>query len=234
MIWPKYKLKYNSFDVYHMKHNYAQEWTVSELWAIKKKALFWKMSVFIFLQAIPLFKEHVLVGNALDWQKFNWHKSHRRNGDPQLKHNHSKQHTLLFSFVSMFTPKLWFSLWFVPLASISINHLLAKHPVLKESSIPLNKGSSDSMFGTIYFKNVHQFCGIWKTSFLRSLTLGAIGAKTRFFKMWPKSTHDQKLEIFYSLRPEDRQYGSNEPKKCEIGPVVFSNVHFKVFKSYFI
>ena len=52
--------------------------------------------------------------------------------------------------------------------------------------------------------------------------------------MWLKSTHDQKLEIFYSLRPEDGLHGSNETKKCEIGPVVFSNVHFKVFKSSFI
>ena len=66
------------------------------------------------------------------------------------------------------------------------------------------------------------------------MTLGAIGAKTRFFKMWPKSTHDQKLEIFYSLRPEDGLHGSNETKKCEIRPVVSSIVHFKVFKSYFI
>ena len=47
MIWPKYKLKYNSFDVYHMKHNYAQKWTVSELWAIKKKHFFEK-SQFLF------------------------------------------------------------------------------------------------------------------------------------------------------------------------------------------
>ena len=37
---------------------------------------------------------------------------------------------------------------------------------------------------------------VWKTSFLRSLTLGAIGAKTRFFKMWPKSTHDSKTWNF--------------------------------------
>ena len=71
-----------------------------------------------------------------------------------------------------------------------------------------------------------------KKYFLRSLTLGAIGAKTRFFKMWPKSMHDQKLEIFYSLRPEDGLYGSNEPKKCEIRPVVSSIVHFKVVKFY--
>ena len=73
-----------------------------------------------------------------------------------------------------------------------------------------------------------------KNIFPSNLTLGAIGAKTRFFKMWPKLTHDQKLEIFYSLRPEDGLYGSNEPKKCEIRPVVSSIVHFKVFKSYFI
>ena len=46
--------------------------------------------------------------------------------------------------------------------------------------------------------------------------------------------HDQKFGTFYSLRPEDGLYGSNETKKCEIQPVVFSNVHFKVFKSYFI
>ena len=52
--------------------------------------------------------------------------------------------------------------------------------------------------------------------------------------MWLKSTHDQKLEIFYSLRPEDGLHGSNETKKCEIRPVVSSIVHFKVFKSYFI
>ena len=42
------------------------------------------------------------------------------------------------------------------------------------------------------------------------------------FKMWLKSTHDQKLEIFYSLRPEDGLHGSNETKKCEIRPVVSS------------
>ena len=46
--------------------------------------------------------------------------------------------------------------------------------------------------------------------------------------------HDQKFEKFFRPRPEDRQYGSNEPKKCEIHPVVSSIVHFKVFKSYFI
>ena len=46
--------------------------------------------------------------------------------------------------------------------------------------------------------------------------------------------HDQKFDNFYSLRPEDRQCGSNEPKKSEIRPVVSSIVHFKVFKSYFI
>ena len=43
---------------------------------------------------------------------------------------------------------------------------------------------------------------------------------------------DKKFDNFYSLRPEDRQYGSNEPKKCEICKVVSSIVHFKVFKSY--
>ena len=90
------------------------------------------------------------------------------------------------------------------------------------------------MFVTIYFENVLQFCGIWKKYCLRSLTLGAIGSKTWFFKMWPKSMHDQKFGTFYSLRPEDGLYGSNEPKKCEIRPVVSSIVHFKVFKSYFI
>ena len=90
------------------------------------------------------------------------------------------------------------------------------------------------MFVTIYFENVLQFCGIWKKYCLRSLTLGAIGAKTWFFKMWPKSMHDQKFGTFYSLRPEDGLYGSNEPKKCEIRPVASSIVHFKVFKSYFI
>ena len=46
--------------------------------------------------------------------------------------------------------------------------------------------------------------------------------------------HDQKFENFFRPRPEDRQYGSNEPKKCEIHPVVSSIVHFKVFKSSFI
>ena len=110
---------------------------------------------------IPLFKEHVLVSYALDWQKFNWHKSHRQNGDRQksnwqngnrqLTHNHPKQHTLLFSFFSMSTHKVEFPLQFVPLASISINHLLAKHPVLRNlpSSIPPNKRLFDSMFATI-------------------------------------------------------------------------------------
>ena len=90
------------------------------------------------------------------------------------------------------------------------------------------------MFVAIYFENVLQFCGIWKKYFLRSLTLGVKGAKTRFFKMWPKSMHDQKFEKFFRPRPEDGLYGSNEPKKCEIRPVVSSIVHFKVFKSYFI
>ena len=90
----------------------------------------YKLSNFITYKPIPLFKEHVLVGNALDWQKFNWHKSHRRNGYPQLTQKDSTQHTLLFSFVSMSTHKLEFPLQFVPLASISINHLLAKRPVL--------------------------------------------------------------------------------------------------------
>ena len=46
--------------------------------------------------------------------------------------------------------------------------------------------------------------------------------------------HDQKFEKIFRPRPEDGQYGSNEPKKCEIRPVVSSIVHFKVFKSYFI
>ena len=46
--------------------------------------------------------------------------------------------------------------------------------------------------------------------------------------------HDQKFEKFFRPRPEDGLYGSNEPKKCEIRPVVSSIVHFKVFKSYFI
>ena len=87
-----------------------------------------KLCKFIYsYKPIPLFKEHVLLGNALDWQKFNWHKSHQQNGDRQMTHNHLKTHTLLFSFVSMSTPKLWL----VPLASTLINHLLAKHPVLK-------------------------------------------------------------------------------------------------------
>ena len=90
------------------------------------------------------------------------------------------------------------------------------------------------MFVAIYFENVLQFCGIWKKYFLRSLTLGVKGAKTRFFKMWPKSMHDQKFEKIFRPRPEDGLYGSNEPKKCEIRPVVSSIVHFKVFKSYFI
>ena len=46
--------------------------------------------------------------------------------------------------------------------------------------------------------------------------------------------HDQKFEKIFRPRPEDGLYGSNEPKKCEIHPVVSSIVHFKVFKSYFI
>ena len=46
--------------------------------------------------------------------------------------------------------------------------------------------------------------------------------------------HDQKFDIFFTPRPEDGLHGSNETKKCEIGQVVFSNVHFKVFKSSFI
>ena len=78
------------------------------------------------------------------------------------------------------------------------------------------------------------FAEFEKNIALEVLTVEAIGAKTRFFKMWPKSMHDQKFGTFYSLRPEDGLYGSNEPKKCEIRPVVSSIVHFKVFKSYFI
>ena len=35
--------------------------------------------------------------------------------------------------------------------------------------------------------------------------------------------HDQKFDNFFSLWPEDGLYGSNETKKGEIGPVVFSN-----------
>ena len=46
--------------------------------------------------------------------------------------------------------------------------------------------------------------------------------------------HDQKFEKIFRPRPEDGLYGLNEPKKCEIRPVVSSIVHFKVFKSYFI
>ena len=64
------------------------------------------------------------------------------------------------------------------------------------------------------------------------LTLGAIGAKTRFFLKCGLNRCTTKT--FYSLRPEDRLYGSNETKKCEVGPVVFSNTHFKVFKSSFV
>ena len=137
----------------------------------------------------------------------------------------------------MFTPKLWFSLWFVPLAPISINHLLAKYPVLKESFI---FNSTKQMFiwfhvcHYLFLKMCFRFAEFWKKSFLRSLTLGAMGAQTRFFKMWPKSMHDQKFEKNFRPRPEDGLYGSNEPKKCEIRPVVSSIVHFKVFKSYFI
>ena len=135
------------------------------LWVISysKKALFWKKVRFYFfinLQAdSPVGKEHVLVGNALDWQKFNWHKSHRRNGDPQLKHNH-----LLFSLASFqCSPQnsdfpFGLSPWLQSQLTICF----------KTSSFKgLNKGSSDSMFVTIYFKNVLQFCWIWKTSFLR-------------------------------------------------------------------
>ena len=42
------------------------------------------------------------------------------------------------------------------------------------------------------FKMCFSFAEFEKTlSF--EVTLGAIGAKTRFFKMWPKSMHDQKF-----------------------------------------
>ena len=52
------------------------------------------------------------------------------------------------------------------------------------------------MFVTIYFENVLQFCGIWKNIAFEVLTVEAIGAKTWFFKMWPKSMHDQKIWHF--------------------------------------
>ena len=75
----------------------------------------------------------------------------------------------------------------------------------------------------------------FKNSFLRSLTIRSIvGAKTRFFKMWHiNRLHDQKFEKFFRPRPEDGLYGSNEPKKCEIRPVVSSIVHFKSFQVLF-
>ena len=44
----KWQWKYNSFDVYHMKHNYVQKWTVSEQSAIKKRLFFFKKSPFLF------------------------------------------------------------------------------------------------------------------------------------------------------------------------------------------
>ena len=66
-----------------MKHNYAKKWIVSEQSAIQKRYFFEKSPFLFFYKPIPLFKEHVLVGNALDWQKFNWHKSHLQNGDRQ-------------------------------------------------------------------------------------------------------------------------------------------------------
>ena len=45
--------------------------------------------------------------------------------------------------------------------------------------------------------------------------------------------HDQKFEKIFRPRPEDRQYGSNEPKKMRNPPGSFLNRAF-LFKSYFI
>ena len=153
------------------------------------------LSISIIYKPIPLFKEHVLLGNALDWQKFNWHKSHQQNGDRQMTHNHLKNtHSSHLALGSMSTPKLWL----VPLASTLINHLLAKHPVLKSIfhlQFHKTKVHADSMFVAIYFENVLQFWrNLKKNISFECLTLVVKGAKTRFFKMWPKSMHDQKFE----------------------------------------
>ena len=45
--------------------------------------------------------------------------------------------------------------------------------------------------------------------------------------------HDQKFGTFYSLRPEDGLYGSNEPKKCKIRPGSFLNRAFQSFQVLF-
>ena len=36
----------------------------------KKGTFSWKIRFYFSYKPIPLFKEHVLLGNALDWQKF--------------------------------------------------------------------------------------------------------------------------------------------------------------------
>ena len=51
--------------------------------------------------------------------------------------------------------------------------------------------------------------------------------------MWPKSMHDQKFGTFYSLRPEDGLYGSNEPKKMRNPPGSFLNRAFQSFQVLF-
>ena len=57
---------------------YERLWVIG----IQKKVLFPENPFLFSYKPIPLFKEHVLLGNALDWQKFNWHKSHQQNGWP--------------------------------------------------------------------------------------------------------------------------------------------------------
>ena len=49
------------------------------------------------------------------------------------------------------------------------------------------------------------FAEFEKNISFKVLTLGAIGAKTRFFKMWPKSMQDQKFDIFlaYNLKTDN-------------------------------
>ena len=63
------RLKYNSFDVYHMKHNYAQKWTVTELSPIQKRHFFEKSPFLFFLAIFAHFlpKTDFLLPNHLYW-----------------------------------------------------------------------------------------------------------------------------------------------------------------------
>ena len=75
IIWLKQQLKYKSFDVYHMKHNYAQKWTVSEQSAIsdfKKSVLFFVLSnfcTFFFCQNLTTFFESLITHKRFNFEE---------------------------------------------------------------------------------------------------------------------------------------------------------------------